>query len=275
MDLFAIDDSGQSKPSRDGMKPLRSVGGLHVPGDKVRALELGLDALCESFGFPRGEEFKWSPDRKSWEAQNLKADDRDRFNLGALSLARDAGASAIVAITDTDCKVGVTGAQSHEEAVTLMFLERAQACLPDGQHAIVLFDKPGGGPREETRFLTSTLEALRTGTTYSKLNRLALAVATDSKLSRLLQLADVVTACSTSFVAGEPTYAAKIFTEGVLPLLRDDYGCTGGRGLKIHPDFRYRNLYHWLLGDTMFVRMQAGYELPDASRWYSTSPDVK
>src|SRR5436190_277263 len=32
MDLFAIDDSFQSKPRRNGMGPLVAVGGLRVPG---------------------------------------------------------------------------------------------------------------------------------------------------------------------------------------------------------------------------------------------------
>jgi len=45
-------------------------------------------------------------------------------------------------------------------------------------------------------------------------------------------------------------------------LLREDYGCKGGRGLKIHPDLRYGNLYHWLLGDEAFVRYEGGIDLP-------------
>ncbi|HZK50776.1 MAG TPA: hypothetical protein VFD47_04340, partial [Actinomycetota bacterium] len=50
--------------------------------------------------------------------------------------------------------------------------------------------------------------------------------------------------------------------KGILPLLREDYGCKGGRGLKIHPDLRYGNLYHWLLGDEAFVRYEGGIDLP-------------
>jgi hypothetical protein len=102
---------------------------------------------------------------------------------------------------------------------------------------------------------------------------LALAVATDSKLSRLVQLADVVTACSTSYVAGEARYAPTIFKDGIRPLLREDFGCTGGRGLKLHPDFRYRNLYHWLLGDEHYVRYQnVEHQLPASGYLYSGSP---
>jgi hypothetical protein len=113
------------------MRPIVSVGGLYVAGERVRDLELALDALCDETGFPEGEEFKWSPDRDTWEWQNLRADTRERFNLRALQLAQDAGAQAIVAMTDTDCGL-IAGAASHEEAVTLMFLERAHAALPHG-----------------------------------------------------------------------------------------------------------------------------------------------
>ena len=116
-----------------------------------------------------------------------------------------------------------------------MFLERAQACLPPQRHAIVLFDRPSGDRRSETYFLLSTLTLLRTGTAYSQLDQLALAVSTDSKLSRLVQLADIVTSCATSYVAGEDQYSPRIFDEGILPLLRRDFGCIGGRGLKLPP----------------------------------------
>lgn len=254
------------------MRPLVAVGGLHVPGDKVRGLELALDALCDEFGFPQGEEFKWSPHKLLWEHSNLLGERRDEFNLKALDLARQAGAQGIVTMTDTKSKP-IDEASTHEEAVTLMFLERAQACLPAGRDAVVVFDRHGGGQQTEVDFLAKTLTTMRTGTRYSGLDRLALAVATDSKLSRLVQLADVVASCSTSYVAGEGKYAPKVFQSGVLPLLRSDFGCVGGRGLKLHPDYSYRNLYHWLLGDEMFVRFQGGHMLPSKSYRYSESAD--
>jgi hypothetical protein len=273
VDLFAIDDSRQDNPSRDGMHPLVAVGGIHVPGDAVRGLERSLDVLCAEFGFPEGDEFKWSPSRGTWQRTNLQAERREHFHLGALALARDAGATAIVMMTDT--KTGpLPPTKTHEESATMMFLERAQESLPAGRHAIIVFDRPGGDRSTERRFLATTMESLRTGTTYSSLDRLALAVATDSKLSRLIQLADVVTACSTSYVAGEKTHSPRIFKDGVLPLLREDYTCRGGRGLKIHPDIRYRNLYHWLLEDEHYVRYQGGQKLPMAGHQYATSPDT-
>jgi hypothetical protein len=275
MDLFAIDDSKQSKPSRDGMGPLVAVGGLHVPGDRVRGLELALDDLCKEFAFPQGEEFKWSPPKGAWEHSNLRGADRDQFNLRALGLARDAGATGIVAMEDKRKAKANRKSRSHEEDVTMMFLERAQARMPAEHDAVVVFDRPGGDREAETKFLTEALTMLRTGTAYTALDRLAVVFSTDSKLSRLVQLADVVTACSTAYVAGEKRFAPLIFKDGVLPLLREDYGCIGGRGLKIHPDMRYGYLYHWLLGDSHFVRYQTGFKLPSKQfTCYQNSGDI-
>lgn len=157
----------------------------------------------------------------------------------------------------------------------MIFLERAQASLGRDRHALVVFDRPGGGPQAEFHFLSKTINRIRAGTAYTKLDKLALALAADSKLSRLLQLADVVTSCSRAFVSGETTWSPQIFNEGILPILREDYGCKGGRGLKIQPDLRYGNLYHWLLGDTYFVRYQQGFPLPSTEfTAYHESPDI-
>jgi hypothetical protein len=256
------------------MGPLVSVGGIHVPGEKVRKLELALDELCRETGFPEGEEFKWSPRKNSWEYLNLKFEDRDEFHVRALRLANDVGATAIVVLADTTKGKAHRAAASHEEDVTRMFLERAEAQLGPA-HGLVVADRPGGGRQAETQFLARVLETLRTGTAYTQLTHLALAVSTDSKLSRLLQLADVVTACTTNYIAVEPRFAPPIF-EAIRPLLRTDYGCIGGRGVKIHPDFRYGNLYHWLLGDERFVRYQGVVtELPSRRfTSYRDSPEV-
>lgn len=187
---------------------------------------------------------------------------REDFFLKGLRLARDTDVKAIVVLEDTDRGKASKDSPTHEDDVTMLFLERAQNDLRQDQQALVVFDQPGGSRRTERDFLAACMDRMRAGTAYTNLDRLALALATDSKLSRVLQLADVVTACSTSFVAGEAKWSPRIFTKGILPLLREDYGCKGGRGLKIHPDLRYGNLYHWLLGDEAFVRYEGGIDLP-------------
>jgi hypothetical protein len=166
----------RTAPTRDGMGPLVGVGGLHVPGDRVRDLERELDVLCTDAGFPASEEFKWSPKRTSWEYQQLKFEARDDFNLAALSAAREAGATGIVVMADTTKGKADSSAESPEEDVARMFLERAQNHLGGRGHAIVVWDRPGGGRRAETDFLAGSLAALRAGTNYTKLDGLALTV---------------------------------------------------------------------------------------------------
>jgi hypothetical protein len=275
MDLFAIDDSAQRKPSRDGMGPLVAVGGVHVPGGRVRELELALDELCVQAGFPDGEEFKWSPKKAHWMRDGLTGDERTDFFVEALRLAGSAGACAIVVIADTEKKLASQQSSSHEEDVTMMFLERAHSELAEGEQALVIFDRQGGSQSRDTRFLQTCVAQIRLGTSYAALDRLALALSTGSKLSRLIQLADVVTSCSTSFVSGEDRYSPMVFSEGVRPLLREEQGRCGGYGLKIHPDLRYGNLYHWLLGDSEILRPHLLKELPSVSfSCYRESADI-
>lgn len=72
--------------------------------------------------------------------------------------------------------------------------------------------------------------------------------------------------------AGEDRYAPPIFQVIRRDLLRNDTGRRGGVGLKLHPDYRYCNLCHWLLGDTHLVRGRSGYPLPMGGHEYFNGP---
>jgi uncharacterized protein DUF3800 len=270
VDFFFADDSKQ-RPSRAGMGPLVAVGGVHVPGESVRRLELGLDTLCAEFGFPEREEFKWSPGPELWMRSNLVAEDRTEFFTRAIGLARAVEAKAMVMIEDKDRRNAGTAA-THEEDVVNLFLERANEDLLGGREGVVIVDTPSGSRADEDRFLGHCLDTIQQGTPYVRFDRIALnVISTKSKLIRLLQLADVVTSCTLAYVGGETRWSAPVFKE-IKTILRSDYGRFGGCGVKIHPDLRYRNLYYWLLGDSHFVRYQMGVPLPSSSRPYSGSP---
>jgi hypothetical protein len=274
VDVFVADDAKQRKPTRRGMGPLVAVGGLHVPSDAIRALERDLDQLCRDTGFPRGQEFKWSPDKRSWMRKNLQGDAREQFFVAALERAREAGATALVVIEDARKRPASQYSANAEEDVVTMFLERAHNHLArTGTEAMVVADRPGGGSAAEKRFLANCLETLRSGTDWVIPERLALVLTTDSTLVRLLQLADVVTGSTLAYVSGESTYSPRLFPH-VKPLLRQEMGRVGGCGVKIHPDFTYVNLYHWLLGDDYLVRGNVGHPLPEAGRAYPDSADV-
>jgi hypothetical protein len=270
VDLFVLDDAVRDVPERKGMGPLCGVGGLHLPSAAVGPLERALDALCTDVGFPPGDEFKWSPGRELWMRRGLVGPARREFYLRALALANEARATAIVVIADRKAR-SATGAKTPEEDVVTMFLERAHNALDMTQtEAILLMDRPGGDRQEENEFLASCLTTMREGTGYVLPARLTLAVSTQSRLVRLLQLADVVASSTLAFVAGEPTYSPPVF-EAVRPMLRRG---GGGWGMKIHPDYRYANLYHWLLGDKILLRGNSYLELPTSGRPYRSSPDT-
>jgi len=80
--------------------------------------------------------------------------------------------------------------------------------------------------------------------------------------------ADVVTSCVVARVSGESTHSPPVF-DLIKPLLRSDGHRIGGVGLKIHPDFVYANLYHWLLGDSHFHRFNIGFPMPLKDRPFS------
>lgn len=134
----------------------------------------------------------------------------------------------------------------------------------------MIVDQPGGNRSDEARFLHDCLQILQTGTTYVKPTSIAINVlSASSSLVRLIQLADVITSCTTAMVSGETPYSPVIF-QHVKKLLFSNQGRIGGYGLKIHPDFRYINLYHWLLQDSEFP--PESRPLPWADRPYYADP---
>ena len=253
------------------MGRLVAVGGLHIPSAQVGRLERALDALCAECGFPQGDEFKWSPGRELWMRDNLVDKARESFFLRALGLASVAGATALVVIEDCYKGRAHAKAASPEEDVVVLFLERAHIHLTGtSTEAMLLTDRPSGSRQDEVKFLSTCLTTMRFGTDFVLPDRLTLAVATQSKLVRLLQLADVVVSCTLAYVGGETAHSPAIFNGAILPILRGG----GGIGLKIQPDGRYANLYYWLLGDHILRRRNRFVELPDRGRAYFASPDV-
>ena len=71
MYFFFCDDSKYDKPRRMGMGPLIATGAIAFPADSIKNAENEINAICKEFGFPQGEEFKWSPNKGSWMRKNL------------------------------------------------------------------------------------------------------------------------------------------------------------------------------------------------------------
>ncbi|NVL90622.1 MAG: hypothetical protein HWN69_06440 [Desulfobacterales bacterium] len=275
MDFIFADDARQKNPSRKGMGPLVAIGGVHVSGDKVGLLEKAINDLCARTGFPSGQQFKWSPGKKdTFMKTKLIGEARVTFYQELCELGIQNGSSACVVIEDSRRRTALSGSESHEIDVTSLFLERANWTfsreITDG---VVVVATPGGGTKAQEKFILHSITLLEKGTRYSKFNRIPLPILTSkARHVRLLQFADIVTSCTTARVAGESTYSPEIF-EFLKPMFRKDMSRIGGVGVKLHPDFVYANLYHWLLGDTHWVKHNTGVPLPRPGRPYYDAPD--
>lgn len=274
MQFIFVDDSKQKKPTRPGMGPLNALGGVFVSHDALPGLEREIETLCGSAGFARTDEFKWSPRSGDWMYGNLTNADREAFFLSVV----DALAAADVCLNL--CAVDESRNPANwdcnpEEDVTRLYIERADRRLKArGQYGVIIADRPGGGRKAEDDFMAHCAKLLEVGTTYVKPERIAMNVLTaDSKMVRLLQAADLVTGCTLAYVSGEKKWSPAIFTR-LLPLFYTDSGRRGGVSAKLHPDFVFGNLYHWLFADTHLWKYNMGVPLPLASRPYASSPDL-
>lgn len=273
MRFFFADDSKQRSPSRPGVGPLVAIGGVMVSHHELDGLQDQIDHLCREAGFPEGEPFKWSPGRELWMHENLTGAARERFFKMVLGAAHDREVRALVVMEDTRKKTA-TGAKTPELDVTKMFLERAD--VEFGRHStkgVVVVDRPGGDRHQEEVFLGECLETLQGGTEFWKGAHTLFVVSAPSKLVRLLQLADLVTSCTCAYMGGETPWAARTFAT-ISPMLCRWQGNVGGTGVKLHPDFRYANLYHWLLGDPQLRRGDAASPLPIPGRPYARNADT-
>ena len=253
------------------MGALAGAGAICVCEEDVRVLELQLSKICADAGFPEGEEFKWSPGRDAWMRTNLTDDARQAFYKQVLEVAKLRGVTASVVTCDTGVVDPVTGVAATEADVTRLFLELIHLQIPLNGRGIVVADRPGGGREQEDSFLVSCLEAVKAGTRHVRnLELISLMLTANSKMVRLLQLADLVTSCTAAFVAGHCVFAPATF-QCVRPLLRRNAGRVGGAGLKIHPPDRYANLYHWIVGDVDYVHHNTTCNLPMPGYPYATT----
>ena len=275
MDIIFADDARQDNPSRAGMGPLVAIGGISLPVSRVRSVEKEIGKLCKDTGFPDGVDFKWSPKRDSWMWSGLREEKRQQFFLKLLEILGAAECIASVVIEDCNHKCAIHESKNAEEDVTKLFLERIHNRLEfkrtDG---ILMISRPPGDRKDEDKFIGECIESISTGTSYVTPERIAVIVCESAKHHRLLQAADVVASCTVSYVAGENRHSPQVFDK-LKKIMAKDLDRIGGVGLKIQPDYRYVNLYHWLLGDEWQVMMRhsVGESLPRADRPYAESAD--
>lgn len=210
-----MDDAGQTRPSRPGMGSLMAVGGIHVPEASIPDLENKIEELCMETGFPQNEIFKWSPGRELWLHGNLILEERQEFFIRVLNLVQWVEATATIIIEDNSYDTA-TEAETPDIDLIQLFLERAHHQLvAKGCGRIVMVAQCSGDRRIENKFLAKCLETLKCGTQYVKPDRIALSVlSSPPKFIRLLQVADVITSCTTAFVAGENEFSHPFSIQG-------------------------------------------------------------
>jgi hypothetical protein len=277
MHFAFIDDVEQPRPTRPEMGPIVGMGALLVDSKVLRDLEQGLYQLCLDTGFPvsdhKKSEFKWSPGRELWMTQDLTGTTREDFLLTVTHLLQQQHASLIVVLEDELYNVADAASPNHKvDAVRLLF-ERINRFLEDkDENAVVISDRAAGDIPRENDFLAASIEMLREGTRFVTFDRIALnIVCTQSRFVRLLQAVDVAIGCVAAYVSGEEKYSPVIFGS-LLPLFVSGAWGIGGIGLKLHPEYRHGNLYHWLLGEPYLAGPNMLLSLPLRERPHSTKP---
>ena len=253
------------------MKSLVGVGGIILDETDLRPISSAIEALCLDYGFPPNEPFKWSPGKNLWMRENLIETKRTEFFKSVLSLLQDAKATAICVITERGSAFATGEARTQEQDAVYMLLERFNGSLGFQELGAAIASRPSGGRRDEDELLKACEEVRQSGTAYSKFNKIALnLVSMPASSSRILQAADLVISITGAIVAGHEKFAEEFWPD-VRSLLRKEGGRIGGVGLKLHPDLKYANLYHWLGGDDYFWRFNSGYPMPLSNRPFATS----
>jgi hypothetical protein len=137
-----------------------------------------------------------------------------------------------------------------EPEILRYLYERIELFLQErGERGIVIADPPGGGSKDNDKWLSDARVLADAGTRYTTPDRVVLPMmTTPSHHAPHLQLADLVTAGTAAAVAGYPSGLGLV--DLLRPLARTYRGVIGGAGLVLHPSDDLKDLYHWVFGET-------------------------
>jgi hypothetical protein len=264
--LVFLDDSEQTDPPRAGLRRLLAVGAVIVPEAAVAGYAADLAAIRTDLDVPPGDELKWKPSRGSFLA-SAGGEINRTLRTRMLEAAIAQQVRTVVVIRD----FGVSRIKEEVGHELLRYLYERISMHLDAHDdlGIVIADKPGGGAREDGRWLAETLPLTDGGTEYIAADRIVLPIVTaPSHHVPHLQLADLVVAATTAAVAGLPHGME------LAPLLRELmvtswYGNRGGSGIVLRPNALV-NLYHWVFGEPHYMRNSIGVPLPIAGLPYDT-----
>lgn len=275
LNFLFIDDTSQSNPNREKIGKLKGVGGLIVPASKVRDLEIEIEEIVVSAGFPEQEIFKWSPGKRDWMKAGLVDEARTRFFSKVLNACKNNDACAICVLNDETCSKANSSSTNHDDDVLALILERFEIFNKQTEASgFVIAAKPGGGTKDENKFLASCIERRSNGSDYSTFSTLAQNVVTmPYSHSRILQASDLVASVSNALVSGHESFALPLLGELKELFIKSSKGQIGGVGLKLHPSLKMGNLYHWLFGDDYFKRGEDYFPMPYSGIAFSKNPE--
>jgi hypothetical protein len=272
MRVAFLDDSEQANPPRAGLGHLLAFAAAIFPEEGLTPFAADLSGIVAELGIPPGEEIKRNPPKgsflKSADGQVVKT-----LRRRMLEAALDHQVRTVTVIIDHGSACTSYSKAQVGKTILKWLYERVSMHLGDhGDVGIMIADKPGGGTKEEKRWLADTLELTSDGTEYVEPGRVVLPVVTaDSRHVSHLQLADLIAAATTGAIAGNPP-ALEL---GPLPaklMHRHSLRDVNGAGLVLYPDNNYNLLYH-CFGETGYSKpsMYSGWTLPLQGWPYATS----
>lgn len=260
MYLIFVDDTKQTS-RRANLGQLISLGGVAFKVEQVKPFAEAFWAIYDANRVPHDAELKWSPDgKKSWWVQPENKHLLTPVREAVLQAAADHEGIAFVVSWDMN-EPGFQR-QTPERLVLRFMFERVAMMLQNKPDlGVLIFDQPGGGPRDQDAWLGDSLALTDSGTEYVKSDGVVTPILTAASHHHPhLQTADLIVGSATAAFVGNPYGQALM--PFIRPMLHTNWrGEIGGAGVKLYPD-GVVNLLHWVLGETSYSRGGGGVSLP-------------
>lgn len=232
---------------RTSLGTLVSVGAVVFDESGLADYSSKIALLRTRLGIPLDCELKWSPEDGSWLKAPEGAKHRTLIRKAMLAAAVETGAKSVVVTIEQ----GLTQTEARVRGLALRYLyDKLSIYMKDGTgRGVLIADEPGGGPKDQKKWLASTVALTSEGSAYTRPEQIVLPIVTaQSHHIEHLQLADLVVSATTQAIAGND-YALEFPSSLSALAHRNAYGRIGGAGVTLWPPQLY-DLYFWLFDAT-------------------------